>query len=82
MKTITRHTLAILFASSPALAAGGAEGGGNGLLVTCFLGFGALILVGQIIPGLMLFGSMIKELFCKPTKAAVPACGNIAKIDE
>ena len=79
MKTIARQVLMMLSATSPALAAGGIEPEGNGLLVILFLGFGALIIVFQLIPGLMLFWSMIKGLFSKPAKTAVWAGGKTAK---
>lgn len=81
MKTIIKNTVMMLSLSSPALAAGGTEAAGNGFLVILFLGFGALIIVFQLIPGLMLFGSMIKGLFCKPTKTAVLAGGKMAKAE-
>lgn len=65
MKTTLRTIVAMLVTASAAFAAGGAESEGNGLLVTLFLGFGALIIVFQLVPGLVLFGSMIKALFAK-----------------
>ena len=79
MKTIVKHLFVTLSASSPAFAAAGAEPGGNGLMVILFLGFGALIIVFQLIPALMLFVSMVKGLFRKPTKAAAFAAGKAAK---
>lgn len=79
MKTIARHMVMILSITSPALAANGIEPEGNGLLVILFLGFGALIIVFQLIPGLMLFGSMVKGLFCKPTKTTFWAGRKTAK---
>jgi hypothetical protein len=81
MKTIARDTLLMLFVSSPALAAGGTETEGSGFLVILFWGFGALIIVSQLLPGLMLFGSMIKELFCKPMKAVALAGGKTSKTE-
>lgn len=44
-------------------AASGDAAGGSGILVVLFLVFGALILVFQLIPGLVLFSSMLKGLF-------------------
>ncbi len=81
MKTIARYIVMTLFASSPALAAGSAEGEGSGFLVILFLGFGALIIGFQLLPGLMLFGSMLRELFCKPTKIAALVSGKAGKTD-
>ncbi len=62
MKT-TLATMMTLLAASTAFAASGAESEGNGLLVTLFLGIGALIVVCQMLPGLALFGSMVRGLF-------------------
>lgn len=61
MKT-TLATMMTLIATT-AFAASGAESEGNGLLVTLFLGIGALIVVCQMLPGLALFGSMVRGLF-------------------
>lgn len=47
----------------PALASQDAETAGGSLLVLLFLGFGALIVVLQLIPSLVLFVSMFKGLF-------------------
>ncbi len=69
MKTIVKNMFVTLIASSPAFAAAGTEPEGNGLMVILFLGFGALIIVFQLIPALMLFLSMVKGIFRKPTFA-------------
>lgn len=61
MKT-TLATMMTLIASTTAFAASGAESDGNGLLVMLFLGIGALIVAFQMLPGLVLFGSMMKGL--------------------
>lgn len=66
MKTALRTLIATLAATGTALAASGAESEGNGFLVTIFLAFGALVIVFQLIPGILLFGSMIKGLFTRP----------------
>ncbi|RNC72735.1 MAG: hypothetical protein ED859_01880 [Desulfuromonadales bacterium] len=68
MKTMIYALLAILASSTTVLAAGSAESEGNGFLVTLFLAFGALIIVFQLVPGLLLFGSMVKGLFIKPAQ--------------
>lgn len=65
MKTLTNIIAMLLIACSSAIAASGAESEGNGLLVTLFLGFGALIIAFQLVPGLILFGSMLKGIFSK-----------------
>jgi hypothetical protein len=43
--------------------------------VMIFLGFGALIIVCQLIPGLVLFSSMLKTLFRKSVKETAPLTG-------
>lgn len=64
MKTMTRSIIVLLMSAAPALAAGAAEGEkGSGFLLILFLVFGALIIVFQLIPGLVLFVSMIRALF-------------------
>lgn len=68
MKTTTKALMMTLATAGTAWAASGAESEGNGLLVTSFLAFGALIIVLQLLPGLMLFGAMIKGLFIRPAK--------------
>lgn len=63
MQTIAIALLAI--ATSLAPAGGGGETMGSGLWVILFLGLGALIVIFQLIPSLVLFGSMMKGLFSK-----------------
>lgn len=62
MKTLTR-ALAGLAAATPAFAAAGNEAGGGGMLLYLFIGFAALIVVFQAVPSLVLFGTMLKEIF-------------------
>ena len=63
--TMIKLALASLLTAvaAPVLAAG--EGGASeiGWLGIIFLGFGALIIVFQFIPAVMLFGSMLRGLF-------------------
>jgi len=70
MKTTIRSLFALLAASGTALAASGAESDSNGFMVTLFLAFGALVIAFQLVPGLLLFGSMIRGLFAKPSDAS------------
>ena len=64
MKSPARTALlTVLFCSSPALAAGGAEGEGMSLMVKIFIGFVAAIVVLQLLPSLVLFSSMIAAFF-------------------
>lgn len=55
---------AILHASS-AFAAGGPEGGGISLIGWIFIGFLAVIFTLQLIPSLIMFGSMMVAIFGK-----------------
>jgi hypothetical protein len=60
----TMTTLGALTAwATPAIAAGGMETEGTGLITILLLGFGALIVVGQLIPGMVIFYGMVKGLF-------------------
>lgn len=74
-----KHTMttlgALMAATTPALAFGGPESEGAGILVPLFLGFGVLIIVCQLIPGLVLFCSILKTLFGKATKETAPVTG-------
>ena len=73
MKTIMRVIAILGITTSLALAGEGGETMGTSLFVILFLGFGALIIVCQLIPGLMLFCSMMKGLFGKAVKETLPA---------
>jgi len=71
MRTLILTILATLAAVAPALAANAAAPTGSPILIILFLGFAALIVVFQFIPGLVLFASMLKGLFTRvPKKAA------------
>jgi len=71
----TLHFLFMVLTAFPGYAVenAGPESSGNGLAVILFLGFIALIIVGQLIPGVMLFFSMIKGLFKKHPGEIKPA---------
>ncbi|GAB7026916.1 hypothetical protein [Geotalea toluenoxydans] len=64
--TIKNALLAFMGSISTAFAANGAEKTEPSLLLYLFLGFGALIIVFQAIPGIMLFFSMLKGIFVAP----------------
>jgi hypothetical protein len=51
----------------------GTESSGGGLAVMLFLGFIAIIIIGQLIPGVMLFFSLIKGMFKKHPCEIKPA---------
>jgi len=65
MKTTLATMMTLIASASSALAASGAEAEGNGLLVTLFLGIGALVVAFQLIPGLALLVAMIRGLFAE-----------------
>ena len=75
MKTTMRALAAILAASTTVMAASGAESEGNGFLVTLFLAFGALVVAFQLVPGLLLFGSMIRGLLTRSDREAARGAG-------
>lgn len=68
MKTLIRTLLITVGWVTPALAAGGGIATGSSILLILFLGFFALIIVFQFIPGLVLFFSMLKGLFASSPK--------------
>jgi hypothetical protein len=63
MKTLSIIVLSLLVTVSYALASGGTEVEGLGLMTSFFIAFGVLIVMYQFIPGLMLIGGLLKELF-------------------
>lgn len=63
-------TTLLLFGAANVWAATGPEAEGSSLITKIFLGFFALIVATQLIPGLILLGSLIKSLFSKPRDAA------------
>lgn len=75
MKLIITVLTAIMVEATPALASSGQETMGISLLVLLFLGFGALIVVCQLIPSLVLFCSMLKGLFDSAEKNTMPKTG-------
>ncbi len=54
---------AIMAMATPAIAAGAMETEGTSLITIMLIGFGALIVVGQLIPAIALFRGMVKGLF-------------------
>ncbi len=58
--------------TTPLWASNGPEPLGTSLLVLFFLGFGALIVVCQLIPGLALFCAMMRGLFSKDAIKHMP----------
>jgi hypothetical protein len=73
MKEIIRGAMLVLIGTGAVAHAGDLQAEGSGLLVTLFLGFGAVILVFQLVPGMLLLGSMIKGLFSLNSPGSVSA---------
>jgi hypothetical protein len=71
MKTLSTIVLSLLVTASIALASGSTEVEGLGLMAALFIAFGVLIVLNQLIPGLILFGAMLKGIF-SPTDKKVP----------
>jgi predicted small secreted protein len=64
MKTFIATILSLLVTATQALATGNTwKGEGPSLLATFFVVFGMLSILLQLLPGLILFGGMIKGLF-------------------
>lgn len=68
MRTLIYTILATVGWVAPALAAGENVAKGSSVLLILFLGFFALIVVFQFIPGLVLFFSMLKGIFTAAPK--------------
>ncbi len=72
----TVTTIGTLIATvTPALASGGPETAGTGLLVSLLIAFGILIVLCQLVPGAILFASIIKTLFGTAAKKPEPVTG-------
>lgn len=75
MKIMMTILAAVMVEATPALASSDPETTGTSLLVLLFLGFGALIVAFQLIPSVVLFGSMLKGLFGGGVKHPLPKSG-------
>lgn len=65
-------TLSLCSASS-AFAASGAENDDTGLFFWLFIGFAAMIIAFQFLPGIMMFFGMAKGLFTSGSKESAAA---------
>jgi hypothetical protein len=69
MKSILSNSTGILLLiAGSAFADTGAGTAENGWLWMLFLGFGALIVAFQLVPSMILFGSMLRGLFSTAAK--------------
>ena len=75
MKLIIAVLGVIMVKATTVLAASGQEKLEVSLLTIIFLVFGAIIIVGQLVPCLMLFFSMLKGLFDHAEKKTMPKTG-------
>ena len=75
MKIIMKILAAILVGATPALASSDPDIAEGSLLVLLLLGFGSLIVALQLIPSLLLFGSMLKGLFGGAQNHPLPKSG-------
>jgi len=60
-------TIMGILAPAAAFAASGAAEEGSGIFVWIFLGFFALIVVGQLVPAVMLLTGLVKGITAKKT---------------
>ncbi|MCM0080060.1 hypothetical protein L4X63_00490 [Geomonas sp. Red32] len=63
MKTLSATALSLVITATQALASGGENHEGMGLLTTFFIAFAVLIILFQMVPGLSLFVGMLKGIF-------------------
>lgn len=76
MKPIIKKTVSLLLCSaSSAFAASGAEHDGTGLFFWLFIGFAAMIIIFQFMPGVMMFFGMAKGLFGAKAKDSAIVTG-------
>jgi hypothetical protein len=74
MKSIIAKSAGILIMlAGSAFADAGAGVNDNGWLWMLFLGFGAVIVVFQLVPSVILMGAMLKGLFGSPIEKASAA---------
>ncbi len=73
MKVLNSTILTLLITATQAMAYEGATGEGPSLLMICFMGFGALIIVMQVFPAAILFWGMFKGLISSTGKNAKEA---------
>ena len=63
-------TIMGIIAPATAFAASGASDEGSGIFVWIFLGFFALIIVGQLVPAVMLITGLVKGIVAKKIVSA------------
>ena len=68
MKVLIAMVASLLITVTQALASGSGDGDSVSLLMIFFMGFGALILVFQLVPAVVLFAGIIKGLLLPAVK--------------
>jgi hypothetical protein len=79
MKTLAGTLIALPDWALPALATGQTHDEGGSLLIVLFFGFGAVILVSQLLPGMGMFTLMLRELLTGTRRKHVAAAGKAAE---
>ncbi len=75
MKRIMTTAGALIATVTPAFASAGPEPVGTGLFAGLFMAFGLLIVLCQLVPGAVLFASLIKTIIGSPVKKSAPEIG-------
>ena len=78
MKKLVMQGLLLFGIAGTALASGAAESEGGGVLVALFFGFVGVVILFQLVPSLVVFCSLIKEIFA-PRQ---PKATQVVKQDE
>lgn len=79
MKTVYATIFSVAITATQALAsAGSSDGESLSLLATFFIAFGALIILFQFIPGILLFYGMLKGLFTSAEKKSTASLANVS----
>ena len=76
MRVLISTIAAVLVTVSQVMAAGGSSAEPVSFLMIVFMGFGALILVFQIFPAVVLFVGMLKAIMAPATKKDAAAAGS------
>jgi hypothetical protein len=82
MKVLKSTLITLLLTATQVMAYGEAgNGAGPSLLMICFMGFGAMVIVFQVFPAVMLFCGMVKGLVSSTGKRTTEgAAGNSHKV--
>ena len=76
MRVLISTIAAMLVTVSQVMASGGGNGEPVSILMILFIGFGALILVFQLFPAVVLFVGMLKGIMAPAVKKADTAAGS------